>query len=256
VYFSDVMNTHSSHCLNCEQPLAGNYCANCGQKAATHRLSIKHFVEHDVIHGIWHVDRGILYTLKHVLTRPGHLAREYVAGKRMGHFSLVTMLLLLVGLFLFLMSLQHMKLPDIRIGIVGTDITKGSNPLVEVISKYSKWALLISVPIMGKISMDIFKRLKYNYAEHLVMSGYFFTGIVCILIVFALLYLVPGIIGWPMFVVELVAIVAYMFVAYKQVLAGSISIGRLLFNMLLYFLAYLGYMAGILFAVVMVYMML
>lgn len=250
------MNTHSSHCLNCEYPLTGNYCVNCGQKSTTHRLSIKHFIEHDVIHGIWHVDRGILYTLKQVLTRPGHLGREYVSGKRMGQFSLVTMLLLLVGLFLFLMSLQDVQIPDIPIGISGTNIKKGSSPLVEVIAKYSKWALLISVPIMAKISMDIFKRLKYNYAEHLVVNGYFFAGIVCILIIFALLCLVPGITGLSIFWVELIAIIAYVFIAYKQLFAGSISTTKLSLNILLYFLAYLGYMSGILFAIVMVYMML
>jgi hypothetical protein len=38
------MSEHSHTCLNCNQKLFGNFCANCGQKADTHRITPKHTV--------------------------------------------------------------------------------------------------------------------------------------------------------------------------------------------------------------------
>src|ERR1044071_7443960 len=98
------MHTETTRCLNCDTELQGAYCFKCGQKASTHRFSASHFIAHELVHGIWHIDKGILYTLKHVLTRPGRLSREYIAGKRTGHFSLVTLLIFLVSLVLFILS--------------------------------------------------------------------------------------------------------------------------------------------------------
>jgi hypothetical protein len=253
--FFGVMDIHSSsHCLNCEQPLSGTYCANCGQKATTHRLSIRHFVEHDVIHGIWHIDKGILYTLKHLLTNPGTMVRNYIAGKRMGHFSLVTLLLLLVGIFLYLISFRHMPVPSYEIGWMGTDIKKDAGGLMMVIAKYSKWSLLVAVPVMGKISYDIFKQLNYNYTEHMVMCGYYFAGMLCIMIAFVGLYFIPGINSGIVLLLEIIALIAYLVVAYKQVTVGYYSSHRFALKMVLFVLGFIWYMLGLLFVATVIYM--
>jgi hypothetical protein len=47
-----------------------------------HSYSIKHFIEQDLIHRIWHVDTGILFTIRELFTRPGHCVREFINGKR------------------------------------------------------------------------------------------------------------------------------------------------------------------------------
>lgn len=41
-------------CANCEAPVAGRYCANCGQPAHVHR-SVLHVVE-ELLHGLTHFD--------------------------------------------------------------------------------------------------------------------------------------------------------------------------------------------------------
>lgn len=79
------MNHHNT-CLNCATEVSRNYCSNWGQSSHTHRLSLQHFVAHDVIHGVLHLDKGLIFTIKKVMTRPGYAAMEYIAGKR----SLIT----------------------------------------------------------------------------------------------------------------------------------------------------------------------
>ena len=74
------MTTHN--CLNCGKRLTDAFCSGCGQKADTHRITFKNFIFHDVLHGTFHLDRGILFTVKQALTRPGQAALDYISGKR------------------------------------------------------------------------------------------------------------------------------------------------------------------------------
>ncbi len=87
-------------CKNCNNHFEGNFCNNCGHAADIHKLNM-HFIGHDLQHGLFHFDNGIFYTIKQLLTRPGHTIREFIDGKRVKHFkplSLVVVLATLYGL--------------------------------------------------------------------------------------------------------------------------------------------------------------
>ena len=71
-----------NYCLNCADQISKNFCANCGQKTDTHRIKIKHFLFHDLLHGVWHLEKGILFTIKEAFVRPGQAALDYIGGKR------------------------------------------------------------------------------------------------------------------------------------------------------------------------------
>ena len=74
---------HPTHCLNCETVLSDGqrFCAHCGQKTSTHRLTWTHF-QHEFFHALTHADRGILHLFKELVLRPGVVVREYLAGTR------------------------------------------------------------------------------------------------------------------------------------------------------------------------------
>ena len=99
----------TDNCLNCGNPIIDKFWSKCGQRTTVHKYSLKHFVEHDLIHGIWHVDNGILFTIKELFTRPGHSIREFINGKRVGYFSFVTLLLLILGISHFLAEYANVK---------------------------------------------------------------------------------------------------------------------------------------------------
>ena len=44
-------------------------------------------MEHDLIHGVWHIDKGVLFTVKELILRPGDSVRGFIQGKRVGFFS-------------------------------------------------------------------------------------------------------------------------------------------------------------------------
>ncbi|MBS1571605.1 MAG: DUF3667 domain-containing protein, partial [Bacteroidetes bacterium] len=85
-------------CLNCGSKVDNNYCSVCSQKTDTHRLTPKHFFYHDILHGIWHLDKGILFTLKEAVIRPGQASLDYINGKRIRYYNVFYLCLLLLGI--------------------------------------------------------------------------------------------------------------------------------------------------------------
>jgi hypothetical protein len=76
---NDASGGHT-HCANCGAALADRYCGRCGQDSHV-SLSFGHFL-HEFAEGMFHVDSSLWRTLRALLTRPGLLTEQYLAGKR------------------------------------------------------------------------------------------------------------------------------------------------------------------------------
>jgi hypothetical protein len=180
---------HGHVCLNCGHEVSNNFCSVCGQSTATHRLSIKHFLLHDLVHSIWHVDRGIFFTLKDVVIRPGYAALEYIRGKRSGRFPILTLLLLLVGLTLWLYSLGK---PEQVHDLIRVDLSKEDEfrrQIVSFMKHNQKWLLLMLIPIASLSALIVFRRTRLNYTEQVLLSSYIFGGLLISLIFIRLIVL-------------------------------------------------------------------
>lgn len=70
----------AARCLNCGTVVTGRHCAQCGQAADVHVLSMKE-VAGDVTHSLLHLDSRVWRTIRLLLRRPGELTREFVAGR-------------------------------------------------------------------------------------------------------------------------------------------------------------------------------
>lgn len=155
-------------CLNCNQPVTTNYCGSCGQKSSTHRYSLRHFIEHDLIHGVWHVDRGILYTIKELFTRPGNSVREYILGKRANYFNVITLLLLTATISSILSHYSNLEYSV----LVSDTIKDKMVSIQELMTSYLKIFLLLMIPFNAIFSYIWFRKAGFNYSEHLVLNAY------------------------------------------------------------------------------------
>ena len=164
--------THHHNCLNCNREVLDNYCQNCGQKSSTHRYSLKHFVEHDFIHGIWHVDKGVLYTIKELFTRPGHSVREFIQGKRARFFSFVTLIVIILATSGLLTQYTHIRISD----LMPKNMQQTMNSVEQFTTKNPKLVILILIPIYSLFSFLWFRKAKLNYSEHLVLNSYKTAG--------------------------------------------------------------------------------
>lgn len=68
------------HCKNCNEPLSKNFCCNCGQPAALKRVD-SHYLLHEIQH-VLHFEKGIGYTTRELLARPGKTVRRFISEDR------------------------------------------------------------------------------------------------------------------------------------------------------------------------------
>ena len=92
-------------CRNCDAPLSGPYCAQCGQHAHESARTIT-ALSHDAWHVITHVDGRFWSTLRLLLLRPGQLTLEYFAERRARYVPPVRLYLVLSIAFFGLTSLS------------------------------------------------------------------------------------------------------------------------------------------------------
>lgn len=172
----------SLKCLNCNSDTENNFCSVCGQKTSTHRFSLHYFLTHDLIHGVFHLDKGFLFTIKQLFVRPGHSIREYIQGKRVKHFNYLTSILILIAIGHFLGSFSKVSFADLY--------EKGQmTGYAKVVKEYAKVIILIGIPLFTLTSYLVFKRAKQNYTEHLVVNTYLMSGILVIGLLFPLITL-------------------------------------------------------------------
>lgn len=68
-------------CLNCDHPLDGDFCSQCGQKSTDLNVPLRELMS-EVLGEVTAFDSRMLRTVKPFLTRPGLLTVEYNAGRR------------------------------------------------------------------------------------------------------------------------------------------------------------------------------
>jgi hypothetical protein len=73
------------NCKNCNTEINQNYCPQCGQPAKLHRID-GHYILHEIEH-ILHFERGILFTVRELLLRPGKSVKEFISDKKDYFFS-------------------------------------------------------------------------------------------------------------------------------------------------------------------------
>ncbi|ANP47457.1 DUF3667 domain-containing protein [Candidatus Viadribacter manganicus] len=89
-------------CPNCEAPIAGRFCSNCGQHAHPNRKLSG--VIGEFMYGLWNFDTKAWRTVPMLIVRPGTLTRNYVYGKRARYLAPLTMFLFAIFLMFFAFS--------------------------------------------------------------------------------------------------------------------------------------------------------
>ncbi|MCX8531754.1 DUF3667 domain-containing protein [Chryseobacterium luquanense] len=197
------MDATHAECRNCHHSLneGDKFCSKCGQNTDTHKINL-HYVIHELIHGILHLDGGIIHTTKALFTKPGIMIREYLEGKRKNHFSpIIYIVILSTVMVLITHYVYHDKY--VEFSLIGdkkpTDIQKKViemfGPAFNWVSKHFTLIYLIQIPIMAFAFYIPFKKMsKYNYFEWLLIISFCVIQLMLITITFQLLNrIIPGI---------------------------------------------------------------
>lgn len=156
-------------CKNCDNSYHGNFCNMCGQSAHTHAINW-HYVVHDVQHGVFHVDKGILYTLKELVLRPGQTIRHFIKGKRVDYFKPSALVFILATLYGFLY--HYFDINEMFIQGTNKESQAMQQSMQQWVTSHYALVILATIPFYALGSFIFFRKSGYNFIEHLVVNLY------------------------------------------------------------------------------------
>jgi hypothetical protein len=100
-----------ANCANCEAPLSGHYCSQCGQEALLHHPSTREFLHEFVGHYVA-LEGKLWGSLSRLMFRPGLLTNEYMRGRRVRFVQPLRLYLSFSLLFFALLKFGGFHLED------------------------------------------------------------------------------------------------------------------------------------------------
>jgi hypothetical protein len=159
---------NSTHCKNCNALAEGNYCSVCGQATSTHAINASYFL-HDIPHSIFHVDKGLFYTLKALFTNPGKMLVEYLEGKRVKHFRPFAYVVIMSTLCTLLIK-------GIEAVMIRIYTSKNPEAVINVhhsfFHDYISVLIFLLIPVLSLITWLCMIRKPFNYWEHFLINTY------------------------------------------------------------------------------------
>ena len=134
---SDPPASSRPACSNCNTPLTGNFCAQCGQEAREIRRPFFYLIA-DGIRAVFELDGRAYRSVYYLLTRPGFLTSEYVSGRRASYTPPLRLFLVIsIGFFLlvsFVITIQSFRESLQNQDVVTATTTESQNPVNELLA--------------------------------------------------------------------------------------------------------------------------
>ncbi len=115
-----------AYCDNCGNPVPQRFCGACGQRLDSPVHSVWEFSAH-AAEDLTHADSRLWRTLAALMFRPGHLTREFLAGRRARYLPPLRLYLVLSVAFFLWAGLANPHLQVVRID--PSDLAANGTPL-------------------------------------------------------------------------------------------------------------------------------
>lgn len=135
------------------------------------------YLWHELQHGFLHVDKGIFFTIKELFTRPGNSIREFIEGRRVRHFKPLSLVIILAGLYGFLMHFLHINVlaGNVEVTGDGPDVAlaqQRAEHLSEWVATHYWIISMVQIPVWAAATRLAFFKQGYNYFEHFVLHSF------------------------------------------------------------------------------------
>ncbi|MBO6622416.1 MAG: DUF3667 domain-containing protein [Balneola sp.] len=150
-----------NHCLNCNEPVSGNYCSNCGQKFQPTKLPLRKYLE-DTVETLFNVDNRVFKTLKDLFLRPGKITKEYISGHRATYLPPLRIYISISILYFFLAIITE----STQVFLVNLSADQYDSSFGKLIQT----SMFVLVPLFALITKWHHKKRKGYYVEYLIFS--------------------------------------------------------------------------------------
>jgi hypothetical protein len=180
-------------CKSCESVFQGKYCPRCGEKVGEpYERSIRYFAD-DLLNALTSLDGKFFTSLRMLVTNPGKMSADIVAGKRVPYMRMVN-LFFVANFFYFLFPIveafntsfisQYQMQPysrlirpwvDERLADTGSTIETYAQAFNSQSSDNAKLLLVLIVFLFSWVLFLTNRKRKEYYADHLTLSFEFMS---------------------------------------------------------------------------------
>lgn len=143
--------------------MTGNYCSNCGNPKELKRIDRKYILSE--IGSVLNFDKGILYTIKELLFRPGITIRKFIREDR--NRLVKPIIFIIISSLIYTVLRQILNFEDDYIYI--DDLPSTTTTIFEWIQNNYGYGNLIMGIFIAFWTKVLFKRYGYNFYELIIL---------------------------------------------------------------------------------------
>jgi hypothetical protein len=156
--------TLKEHCKLCKNELCGNFCSKCGQPRKLKRINSSYIISE--IGSVLNFEKGILYTIKELLKRPGKNIQTFISEDR--NRLVKPIIFLIVCSLIYTVTQQILHFEDAYINFVGPEKSATTKIFIWIQSNYGNANILMAIIIAFWIKL-LFRKYPYNLFEILIL---------------------------------------------------------------------------------------
>lgn len=212
-------------CKNCNHEVTLEYCPACGYPAHLKRID-SHFIRHEILH-VLHLEKGIFYSIKELIIRPGKSVRTFIREDRSRLVKPVIFLIVASLAYSIINHFFHIEQGYVSAqGIQGT----ATNAIFAWVQSHYGYANIIMSVFIALWLKVFFRKYDYNIFEIVILLC-FVMGVGMLL--YAVFALVEGITN-----VSVMQIAGVLGFVYSTWAIGQFYDGRKISSYLKAFAAY------------------
>lgn len=171
-----------TNCQSCNHEMSGKYCSNCGRSAQLIRIN-GHYIVHEIEH-VLHFEKGILYTIKELLLRPGESVKNFISKDRSRLVKPIIFIIVTSLIYSIVNQFFHIEDGYISYNEANTSTTGVMLQWVKNHYGYGNIIMAIFIALFIKI---FFKKYGYNFFEILILLCFVMGMAMLFFTVFALI---------------------------------------------------------------------
>ncbi len=170
-------------CKNCSAELTSSYCPDCGYPAQVRRIGSRYLI-HEVGHLV-HYERGFIYTVRALLTRPGVTIRNYLSEDR--RRLVKPIVFIIITSLIYTLANGFFKIEDQYVQFQQTDSTSTVVSLFSWVQEHYGYSNILMAVFIAFWLKLFFRKHPFNLFEILVMLCYIMGMGMLILALFAII---------------------------------------------------------------------
>ena len=152
------------NCKNCNTETNAKFCSECGYPTRLKRID-GHYIIHEIEH-ILHFERGILYTIRELITNPGQNIRNYLSEDRNRLVKPILFIIITSLIYSFAVHLFHFE--DGYVNYSNKDETT-ANTIFQWVSGHYGYANILMGVFIALWLKVFFRKHQYNIFEILIL---------------------------------------------------------------------------------------